>query len=398
MEIRLKHLTSISNPYPIGDGDHGQIKPEQYLDEGIPYIRVQNLSFSDKIDFEGMVYISQEVNRANAKSILHPGDILVAKTGATIGKAGVIPESIPIANTTSSVGKITIDTKRALPKFIYYCIASDPLQMKMWEIASTKSAQPGFNIEDIKEFKVCLFPLDEQKKIIAFLDKKIFAIDNLIEKENVAIKNLLETKKSLISTGTSEGEIIKLKYISTLVTGSTPESSKSRYWDGDISWITPADMIDGKEISTGQRSITREGLNSCSTKLIPVSSIVMSTRAPIGTVAITSKELCFNQGCKALIVKKSINPRYVFYSLMANSDSLKNLGKGTTFMELSSSDFANYKIKIPSVEKQNEVVTELDNKCSAIDKLIDLKTTKIEKLKEYKKSLIYECVTGRREI
>ena len=68
--IRLKYLASLKDPYPIGDGDHGQIKPDDYLDEGIPYIRVQNLSFSNKIDFEGMVYISDKVNKKNRKSTL----------------------------------------------------------------------------------------------------------------------------------------------------------------------------------------------------------------------------------------------------------------------------------------------------------------------------------------
>ena len=205
MEIRLKHLTSLSNPYPIGDGDHGQIKPEQYRDEGIPYIRVQNLSFNDQISFDGMVYISEEVNRANSKSILRPNDILVAKTGATIGKAGVIPESIPVANTTSSVGKITIDLERAIPKYVYYCIASDPLQKKMWEIASTKSAQPGFNIEDIKEFKIFLPDYFTQNKIVVFLDKKINAVNEIIKKETTNIENLRLFRKACINDALTKG-------------------------------------------------------------------------------------------------------------------------------------------------------------------------------------------------
>ena len=85
-KLRVKNLVDNSLYYPVGDGDHGSIKPEMYQEDGVPYIRVQNLSWHGKLNLKKVVYISKEVQIANKKSILKPGDILIAKTGATIGK------------------------------------------------------------------------------------------------------------------------------------------------------------------------------------------------------------------------------------------------------------------------------------------------------------------------
>src|ERR1035441_6723586 len=101
---KMKYTVDTKKYYQLGDGDHGSIKPEMYSgDGGIPYIRVQNLSWNGELVWEGMVYISKEVHEANSKSKIIPNDILIAKTGATVGKLALIPDSVIEANTTSSV-------------------------------------------------------------------------------------------------------------------------------------------------------------------------------------------------------------------------------------------------------------------------------------------------------
>ena len=121
-KTRFKYIKDKKDHYPIGDGDHGSIKPEYYCDEGIPYIRVQNLTWGEKLDMEDIAYIPEHIHNCNKKSELKPGDILVAKTGATIGKTAIIPPSIKKANTTSSVGKITLSDTDVCPKYYFYCI------------------------------------------------------------------------------------------------------------------------------------------------------------------------------------------------------------------------------------------------------------------------------------
>ena len=107
-------------------------------------------------------------------------------------------------------------------------------------------------------------------------------------------------------------EIKKTKYLFDVVNGSTPDSDYYDYWDGDINWITPADMVDFGYVSMGERSITKKGYKSCGTTLVPSNSIVISTRAPIGKINITKSELCTNQGCKCLVSEKLCN-KYFYY-------------------------------------------------------------------------------------
>lgn len=164
-------LEAIAAPcrYPIGDGDHGAIKPEMYTTSGIPYIRVADIGDGEILK-DKLVYISPEVHRDNPKSHLFPDDIVISKTGATIGKVALIPPEMQVANTTSSVGKVTVDPKKALSRYVLQYMRSPRFQTAMWAV-SHKSAQPGFNIKDLKQFKIPLPPLAEQKQIVKLLDE-----------------------------------------------------------------------------------------------------------------------------------------------------------------------------------------------------------------------------------
>lgn len=186
-------------------------------------------------------------------------------------------------------------------------------------------------------------------------------------------------------------ECSKAKFCFSLVNGSTPESSDYDCWDGDIKWITPADMSDTGTISQGERFITKYGYNSCGTTLLPVGSIVISSRAPIGKINITTAELCTNQGCKSLI--RNADNRYFYYLFLAGQNELSLLGRGTTFLELSTYDLNEFGIVIPAEDEQKAIADFLDKECDQIDSIVaDLKK-QIELLQQYKKSLITETVT-----
>ena len=183
----------------------------------------------------------------------------------------------------------------------------------------------------------------------------------------------------------------KVKFCFSLVNGSTPESSDYDCWDGDIKWITPADMSDTGTISHGERFITKYGYNSCGTTMLPVGSIVISSRAPIGKINITTTELCTNQGCKSLI--RTGDNRYIYYLLLAGQHELSLLGRGTTFLELSTYDLNGLGLVTPAEDEQQAIADFLDKECAQINSI----TTDLEKqialLQQYKKSLITETVT-----
>jgi type I restriction enzyme S subunit len=189
--VELKDIAAKSK-YPIGDGDHGAIKPSEYLDTGVPYIRVADMNWTGEISEEKMAYISEEVNNLNPKSHLFPGDIIISKTGATIGKVAIIPKKFKISNTTASIGKISINRELANERFVFWAMKAPDFQKEMWKV-SHKSAQPGFNVDDLKHFKIPLPPLATQKRIAEILD----AADALRRKDQELLKKYDEMAQAI---------------------------------------------------------------------------------------------------------------------------------------------------------------------------------------------------------
>ena len=156
--------------------------------------------------------------------------------------------------------------------------------------------------------------------------------------------------------------IKKIKDMCKVIGGSTPKTSKPEYWDGDILWITPKDLTNFKGIvvSNTQRKITEAGYKSCSATLVPEGTVLMSSRAPIGHLAIAGKDMCTNQGFKSFICLDELNNRYLYYYLKSVVPELKEKGSGTTFNELSKSKTEQIDIPIPPLPVQKAIVKKLD--------------------------------------
>lgn len=150
----------------------------------------------------------------------------------------------------------------------------------------------------------------------------------------------------------------KIKEISQIVNESTPSTSNSAFWNGNIIWITPKDLTNFSEryIYKGHINITQEGYKNCSTKLVPKGTILLSSRAPIGYIAIAGNELCTNQGFKSIICNEKVNNFYLYYWLLKNVDYLKSISSGATFKELSKDTLENVEINLPSLTEQQHIV------------------------------------------
>lgn len=186
-----------------------------------------------------------------------------------------------------------------------------------------------------------------------------------------------------------------LKTLAVIVQGSTPASNDARYWSDEPTpfvWVTPADMNEFGFIETSSRYITQEGYNSCGTQLVPEGSVVISTRAPIGKVNLTSTQLCTNQGCKSL-VPRDIEACYLYWAVLNAKEDLVLSGRGTTFMELSAYDLGHIKVPVPPKEEQRAIAALLDEKCAAIDATANTLETQISTLERYRASVIHEAVT-----
>lgn len=160
----------------------------------------------------------------------------------------------------------------------------------------------------------------------------------------------------------------KVSEIADVVGGGTPKTAIEEYWNGDIPWLAPRDLTGYSKvyISHGDRFITEDGLKNSSTKLMPKGSVLLTSRAPIGYVAIAENEICTNQGFKSLVPKSDIsNSEFLYYWLKSNVDYLQQLGTGTTFAEISGSVVKSIDISLPPLEEQKaiaEVLISLDDK------------------------------------
>ncbi|MDE7326066.1 MAG: restriction endonuclease subunit S [Lachnospiraceae bacterium] len=164
--------------------------------------------------------------------------------------------------------------------------------------------------------------------------------------------------------------------IGTVVGGATPSTKKAENYDrGTIAWITPKDLasFSGRFISCGERNITEIGLKSCSTQIMPEHTILFSSRAPIGYIAIASNEVCTNQGFKSVIPNENTDYMFLYYLLKYNKENIESLGSGTTFKEISGSTMRGIQVRVPeSLDEQRAIASVL----SAMDDKIE-KNTKI---------------------
>lgn len=156
---------------------------------------------------------------------------------------------------------------------------------------------------------------------------------------------------------------VRLSDLGQIVGGATPSTKREEYYNGDIPWITPKDLsgFNGRYISQGERSITREAMESCSTQMLPPNSILFSSRAPIGYVAIAQNALCTNQGFKSIIPNEEVDYLFLYYLLKHNKDKIEAMGSGTTFKEVSGSTMRSVEVFVPTdINTQKKISAILD--------------------------------------
>ena len=164
----------------------------------------------------------------------------------------------------------------------------------------------------------------------------------------------------------------RLSSLGEIVGGGTPKTEEAEYWNGGtIAWLTPADMkyVSGKYVSHGERFITNAGLQGSSAQLMPKGTVVYSSRAPIGYVAISLNEICTNQGFKSLIPAIVGINQYIYYCLIERTPEIQSRASGTTFKEISGSEFGRTLIPLPPMNEQKQIVTEIERILPLCDKL-----------------------------
>jgi type I restriction enzyme S subunit len=190
-------------------------------------------------------------------------------------------------------------------------------------------------------------------------------------------KSFYVLKKASKKTN-NDWQYYKVSDFADVISGGTPKTEVSEYWNGNVPWITPKDLsnYNVREISRGERNISLEGLKNSSARLLPPRTVLLTSRAPVGYLAIAKNELTTNQGFKNLIVKNGFSPEFIYYLLLNNVDYLKLQASGSTFQELTASTLRNLEFLLPEYAVQKEIAIILGN--------ID---DKIELLREQNKTL-----------
>jgi len=188
-------------------------------------------------------------------------------------------------------------------------------------------------------------------------------------------------------------EVVRIRDIFDIKTGTTPSTKMPEYWEnGTINWFTPVDLskLNGKlYLDESERKITERALKETNLNLLPTGSIIVSTRAPVGYVAIITKEATFNQGCKGLVPKNDLSSEYYAYLLQLMRPELEQLSGGSTFKELKRSSLEEFQVLFPPLEEQKKIAHVL----RTIDDAIEIVETAIKKLERIKKATMEQLLT-----
>lgn len=347
--------------------------------------------------------------------------LLIAEDGANL-----ITRSKPLAFLAH--GKFWVNNHAHILKPYFGDIRYYTYQLELidYSLSVTGAAQPKLTQENLGRIKIVRAPYNEQKLIADFLDKQTLNIDSVIKTKEQQLINLEKLKKSIIHKAVTKGldnsvemrdseiewigdipkhwKIDRIKDLSKRITGGgTPKSSVFEYWDeGKVIWVTPTDFQDyenSKYINDSRRKITEKGLSSCSAELLPKNTLIMSSRASIGIPKLTSIPLSTNQGFISFIESDKLLNGYLYYCIESYLGKYYlTIANGTTFKEISPTLAKQENIPLPPKDEQEKLVEYLDIEVEKINTLKKNVSQQIEKLKEYKKSLIYEYVTGKKQV
>lgn len=260
---------------------------------------------------------------------------------------------------------------------------------------------PRLGTKDAKAALIPVPPIEEQTRIVTKLDEAFAEIDRA-EKAYGELQTLASVLRGQILQEAIQGKLVpqlaeegvveqigaapeevpfeipeswkwvQLKSIGQIIGGGTPKTSVADYWNGDISWITPADLgkNTSKWILKGAKSITQKGLDESSAKLMPEGSIIYSSRAPIGHIAIAAHELCTNQGCKSFVPDAQfITTEWAYYMLIARTRDIQSRASGTTFKEISGKGVGETWVSLPPIAEQQRIVAKVEELLKQVDTL-----------------------------
>lgn len=308
------------------------------------------------------------------------GDVLFGKRRAYQRKVGV-PDFAGICS-----GDILVFESKdslLLQEFLPYIVQSDAFFERAVG-TSAGSLSPRTNWTQLARFEFALPPIEEQKRIV----EGISAVDAAAAAQDQLSRSAGELATSLVANLSADEatQELSLCEVAQLYRGATPSTKQREFWDGDIDWFTPSDLTAGqsRRISTSKRQITQVGLDSCSARLVPAGSLLLSTRATIGYPKIADTQCSFNQGVTAIVCGPLVTPEYLQAVLQGMSRELRALGAGSTFPEIPKARLEQMRVPVAVLDDQRRLVTQLES----LTRVQEAATISVRNVRELGKSLI----------
>lgn len=356
---------------------------------------------------------------SRARRVVQENDIIIGTVRTYLKAIAKIPSfSTPII---ASTGFAVIRPSRISCQFLYYVVQSDSF---IYPIISHSDgvSYPSISENKIFNIKIPIPSEIEQQRIADFLDTRTADIDASIAKTQESIEEYKKLKQAVITQavtkGIRPGRVMKdsgvewigeipeewmaapVKYYFRLQTGTTPSSQHPEYFGGVIPWYTPGDILDKIELISSERTLKQEALDDGVVPFYPQDSVlIVGIGATLGKTGYLDHPASSNQQITALIPRTdNVFGLYTAYCFKSMEEKLKDFAFYTTLPIINNRTLGQFKCPFPPLSEQREIAAYLDEKCAAIDTLIEKKQAIITELEAYKKSLIYEYVTGKKEV
>ncbi|HET9569790.1 MAG TPA: restriction endonuclease subunit S [Bacteroidales bacterium] len=380
----------------VGTFKNGINKSNEDFGHGVPFVNLMDVFGKPTISELKLGLVNANENEI-INYELKKGDVLfirssVKKTG--VGETSLILENLKNTVYSGFLIRFRDDIIGFSLYFKKYCFATKRFRENLMSL-STTSANTNINQESLNELELYYPVIQEQAKIADFLSE----VDNLttfLKKK----KNLLEQYKKGVMQQIfsqewrfkdvdgnyfSDWEEKKLTDFAEIIGGGTPDTLNQEFWNGEIEWFTPTELKT-KYVSQSIRKITKEGLQQSSAKILPIGSVLFTSRATVGDVSISLKKCATNQGFQSFVVNESNCNEFLYYWICFNKNEFISRASGSTFLEVSKSEMQKIKVLRPSLPEQQKIASFL----SALDDKIAQTALQIEKMQLWKKGLLQQ--------
>ncbi|WP_077728711.1 restriction endonuclease subunit S [Methylocaldum sp. 14B] len=359
-----------------------QLHAADYVEIGIPSIMPTNIGNRLEIRTEGIACIKEADAQRLERYLVQENDIVYSRRGDVEKCAYVTHEQAGWLCGTGCL-RVRFTSKKVYPRFCAYYLSTD--EIKGWISGhAVGTTMPNLNSAILQRVPLLLPPPYEQKAIASVLSSLDDKID-LLHRQNKTLEAMAETlfRQWFVEEAQEDWDGVELGDVVSVKGGTTPSTKEPAYWDGDIHWTSPRDLSshDSVFLFDTERKITELGLAQIGSGLMPIGTVLLSSRAPIGYLAIADIPVAINQGYIAIVCDKALSNYFMYLWCKVNMDEIKNAGNGSTFEEISKSNFKALQASKPPTEKLavfNESVSPIFDKIKVNQKQI----RKLEKLRD----------------